>query len=919
MEETQAAEDGIYEIPLGKRILGSTHGSIEGALHADDPLAAREDGTPREFGWIADALPQPQGQGRYIVEFLDKAHVRILAYMDWFGHVYATREPITELGDLQPLLEFARFKQWDEDGVERGFAQVLLPDGDTRRVVTYQCAGGRYDLLGSWYDLGEHARDLTYCDALCRIYIAFVVRHDEADAPYPACGISFIDEAFLRFPAGRALAWIVEQVECGYAHEHFRVPALAQMLAELIEHANESCAVYPEDENLRLVRTSKYADLYFVGAANDAPFWLKRYARIMEASLNRVMLIRRTLGWKAWSASVAECVAADAALGDAMVHAVAKPNAEGVVVGAFPMGEWTLRSDIACDIERLAAPYRISVEFRVDAVHGVAAFAAHVPAPDEYDAISWDAGCAMLEVPDDAEMETFAQEFAMRVGLACALIAFKASSAIERVEFCAGYVQEARGDAADMMQPSELGVASTACYATFDRARFAADARVFAEPIDARALIADYAGESFAFGELEDWYDRSLEVLAAASEPNRYAAHDADVELVDDEFPLFMQGVFGARYYRDMRISAGAERRSRAEAVATRIEDAPSSVEGIARLRAIQAEVAAPADKEALNCVMEALVSGEFECRDKNAVVNRFLGEDSFMAALAQANAQFQVSPDAAAAVVTQAIEQSRAQGAYIDDAEVVYRSFDTYASRLIYNLARSGALTFTHLTGPFDFASRDEGKRVELVPDSYLMCHLEAEHLLERSFTGSDEAVFYGTRAIEIAPTAAAGYRQMARALMLTGDTESAEHALMCALELAVQPVDVAVSYYQLGYVLWKSGRPRAGSLCYLKSMQTSPHMAVQAMAELRQLVAECNVAVDVECDIDEELARCGVVVSPTPDVLDAVFDAAASAVDAGLFAVGRALLATRLRYRSDDALVNVLRSLSDPTSATD
>jgi len=54
-------------------------------------------------------------------------------------------------------------------------------------------------------------------------------------------------------------------------------------------------------------------------------------------------------------------------------------------------------------------------------------------------------------------------------------------------------------------------------------------------------------------------------------------------------------------------------------------------------------------------------------------------------------------------------------------------------------------------------------------------------------------------------------------------------------------------------------------------------------------------------------------VPVAPTAEVLEALDSGASAAVDAGMFPVARNLLALRLRYRPDDALVNVLRSLGE------
>ena len=131
--------------------------------------------------------------------------------------------------------------------------------------------------------------------------------------------------------------------------------------------------------------------------------------------------------------------------------------------------------------------------------------------------------------------------------------------------------------------------------------------------------------------------------------------------------------------------------------------------------------------------------------------------------------------------------------------------------------------------------------------------------------------------------------------------------------LLIAVQPSDIAMAYYQLAYVLWKAGRPQAGAACYLKSLMTSSSMAMQATAELQELVEETGVALPPREVVDEELAKHAVPVAPTAEVLEALGSGASAAVDVGMFPVARNLLALRLRYRPDDALVNVLRSLGE------
>ena len=980
--ETDAPDaEGVYHIPFSKRTFQMTRRVIDGVFaHAPldaegkprsfgwidnvfERIAREENGDPKEFSWIGNPTekPDPAQEVRYIVEFLTHGRVRVLACIDAHAHVYTTNKPLTTLDGLEPDLLLARYDQWNTDDRQRGFAQVRMPDGSLKRAATYECRDGRYSIVGSWYDFGADATDLDLYDALTRLYLAFVMRRTiDSNALVPACGLSFVDEAFLRFPPHMALAWIVNEVETAAADPDLHPPLLARLLVSWIKAAETNNAADMRMQSFTIARRTVIPGgfgLVTAVPAPGAPFWAFLYARDIETALNRFFLIRDELGpIEACAANARTCAHANNLIYDRMVANI--PFLDRTRDRTAQVSEWVGRALIARGVQAIRAPHRTLVEFRCDFQAGVVAFYARVSAACGIDPIECDveagAGAAGGSNAPDADADAQADEpgattqadaqattqaatplsaedFASKLGLACARVAFDASPAVQRVLWCAGYLEEAtRQDVQAKMQQGggfeTAAVHSTAGYATFEREAFLADERLTQESIPARDLFADAAGQTFAPDELEDIAERAQATLAAASEPNKTRLALDAPEVVDGLLDAEAQKSLGAERIFDLRISEGALRRNAAEELACAIENVASNQDAIAHMRSVQAQSDDPAVAEALNRVMEGLVLGEFECRDKNAVVNRYLGEDPYLAALAQAQAVFNAgaqtgfaqAPGNAAAPLAAALSQAHERGAYLDTDEVVYRSFDSYAARLIYNLERSGELQLPSLVDALDFATRDAGKSVELVPDSYLMCHLEAEHLLERSFAGSDEAVFYGLRAIEIAPSTAAGYRQLARAYMLTGDTESAEAALRSALDIAVQPTDVAVAYYQLGYVLWKSGDPEAGALCYLKSMNVSSYMAAQCAAELQALVHETGVNPPMD-NVDEALAAHDLPLSPNPAVLDALFDAAASATNAGMFTLARSLLATYICHKPNDVLISVLNSLADPTRAID
>ena len=107
------------------------------------------------------------------------------------------------------------------------------------------------------------------------------------------------------------------------------------------------------------------------------------------------------------------------------------------------------------------------------------------------------------------------------------------------------------------------------------------------------------------------------------------------------------------------------------------------------------------------------------------------------------------------------------------------------------------------------------------------------------------------------------------------------------------------------------EGGLSRAGVACYLKSITTSPVYAAQSTIELQELLREPDVSLIAHDKIDFVLAEEGIPIAPQPHLLDQVDVAMIAATNANLFTVARSLLALRLRYRPDDALVNVLKSL--------
>ena len=399
------------------------------------------------------------------------------------------------------------------------------------------------------------------------------------------------------------------------------------------------------------------------------------------------------------------------------------------------------------------------------------------------------------------------------------------------------------------------------------------------------------------------------------------------------ELPTWAQGPLGAKCERDLDIEYDTAYRRMAEGLADSLVEAQSATEAIAAVRRVQSAALEAKDERAVSActrLMAALAEGSIDAADQTAVVGRFLGEDRCLVALGRAHSLAETDPAAAVEALIGAIAEAQLLDGFADGSQEVYRAFDSYSARVLYNVSRA-TQTVPIDGNPVDSgqgpavdpasesvavpdAVADVGKRVRVVPDSFYLCHLEVTHLLERSFERADEALRYGRAAVAMGPSCAMGYRVLGRAYMLQGDMGRAFDALRAGLRVSLQPTDIALMYYQLGYVMWKRGSADAGVACYLKAVEASPSIAMQATAELRELVAETGASIPPAGGVEAALAAEGIPCAPASETLDVIDAALSAACDAGLANVARSLLATRLRHRPDDALMGVLRSFGEP-----
>ena len=936
---------GVWQIEARERLLGATFSPLPDAV-PDLPGGLPAEGV---FGIVSGRLlsPRPAGGGTYVVRLVSQDAsdgFYVLAYIDLFGRAFSCNAPFEAPPARAPEIEIAHFPE--EGGGESNGGYVYVRDSagaSARAVAEYRVENHIYSLSNSWYDFADHARGLSYARIMARCFLAFFHRPSLGAPSVPTHGVNRLLSAVRADAPLAGLYDLVDGVHAAQADDLLRAPAIVNLFVENLERAGLMAirARGVSDSALRMVKSTAYAHVRYLTKADDDADVSQSELWGIEAAMNRLQFIASALGDTASSATMDQCRAADELLFElAATQESTGDMPKGAPVGALG-GDWDIRCRIACMIEQLRLPVRVAVEYRYDAPSGRATFFLTAPGQNlmplgqnaDADADA-DDQAAFLGIADPWR---HARSYAMSVGLLVASHTFSLHDVVERVRVVA--VPLAEGPAA--AQPFLNQAVGQAQAASPQAEQFAgaleATCASAASAVSVKSVAPAADDGAAAIYDVEFTRDlwESFAHFSSFRSGNPDAAYLAagarfDVPAPDLPRDAMLRPVFeawrspagarelspdaaltlGARDVRDLDIEYDTVYRSMAEEIAEKLLDAGSASEAIKIVRTFSDEAVAAHDERAVTAcarLMSSLAEGVFEPSDQNAVVGRFLGEDRCLVALGRVRAMDMGNPEQAKqaiSLLSDAVSETRLFDGISDGAEVVYRYFDSYASRVLYNLSMAGRID------AIPRAAADAGKRVLPAPDSFFLCHMELVHLLERSFTCSEEALRYGRDMLGFAPASALSYRTLGRAYMLMGDMEHARSALVDGLKVALQPADISLLYYQLAYVLWKAGDAKAGMACYLKSVSVSSAVAVQATAELQELMNETRMRVPNMEDLDGLLEGAGVPCAPDPAAIDALDAAAACAADAGLAHIARSALAVRVRYRPDDALMDVLAS---------
>lgn len=302
---------------------------------------------------------------------------------------------------------------------------------------------------------------------------------------------------------------------------------------------------------------------------------------------------------------------------------------------------------------------------------------------------------------------------------------------------------------------------------------------------------------------------------------------------------------------------------------------------------------------EACNRCIQALVSGDADLDDLNALADLFVDGSTLDRAVQRAVALLDddghEDPETAVKILETALAPIEDMGAYLDDETYVYRYFGSVSERIHHNL------------------TNDEGGReIRLVPDSYFNAHSNAS--IAHGMMGNiKEATVHADICLRLAPFST--YATMRKVRLLESESRIYEAAdlIIEALRHAVTPRDASICHYRLAYMEWKLGREDLAVACYQRSMNWDTEMRMQAREELDDLLSSnSNLTRLTDEQADALLAREGIPLGCVRTDGEHTLGAAVACMDEGAFLSARPLMAAYYGMTNDDVVMDVYRSLN-------
>lgn len=557
--------------------------------------------------------------------------------------------------------------------------------------------------------------------------------------------------------------------------------------------------------------------------------------------------------------------------------------------GPSQRGEWAVRSALSESIETLQVPYRLEANFRTNVAGGDAAIEVCMTPARVFPRSGYVENLGI--VPTTSHMRNrYASAYAARVGILLANCAFQASERVRRAWV-----------ACIQATPTKRSCLYWACIERRGLSRVRMDA--VHDPL--RLLVS--LGATL---ELEN------EVLQPVPqgfylEDNRFCPplrHDL-WRLSERPLPpsaaisLGTQRVSGLSIHEELGRTLLAEEALRGLSA----DDEKDATQLCVRSLFDAASKTSDLDVwQAAERVASQLIAGTLTPGNHDALKEELVSGDHLSKAVKQAQkALAHERPGEALELLRKTIRSIDAHNTYTDTESAVYRAFDSFAQRAIYNRLNA-----------------QDGRCVILVPDAYVIAHLILTTLLlsrakaredEKREVDMHEALAHAQRALEVAPFSMPAVLSAVACLELLDDAAAASTIISRMLEFAHDPQSIALAYYRMASMQWQLDHHEACLACYQLAAGFSPGYIPVITAECSVLsTQDPRLATPLEAaDVKRALQKEGIPLAPTAQISYLLYDCAAASIDAEVFPVADDLMRILESFTGDDVLHGIRNSL--------
>lgn len=540
-----------------------------------------------------------------------------------------------------------------------------------------------------------------------------------------------------------------------------------------------------------------------------------------------------------------------------------------------PDGEWMVREILGQAIETVQTPYRLTALYRSNVACGDVAIQVDLTPSSVFPRTAWVPDLGVVLTTSDMRRQE-ASRYGLRMGIMLAACAFHASQRVRHV-WVQGVVNT----------PSEHR-----CYyhARIDRSSFRwIEMDHIVDPISCLLCLGGtLRHENGILQPIEDGF--SLDDPRFCP-PRRFEPIALSTRTLEPRYAHAL----GTKQVSGLAIDESEERSSVADNVVRRLND--STEQNVRMIFDLASQVQDPTVKTAARRTATKLIEGTLSDSDALAVREEFVDGDDLTQAVQVAGRQLQ-DEDFSDAINTlqQALAPIDAAHTYEDSPNEVWRAFDSYVDRALYNRMHT-----------------DDKRTVRLVPHAYLEAHMSlAVALLAQG--NVEGALEHARRGHAVAPDSSWTSLNLVTCLQAAGKDDEALDQLDQLLKVAHDPQGIGLAYYQMAHLQWMRGNLLAARACFEHIPQYMGQTLPTLGTELAILMSE-NGGTSMEPLSDETSNRIlrehGIPVAPSEKVAHYFYEGLAASFDAEVFPVAKSFVEQLGQLSGDDVVMNVIRSV--------